>query len=289
MEHLTGSVAERAQRSARGVLIDLDDTLFDHIHATRVALEALQRAEPAFARWSLDEFERRHSVVLERLHADVLKGLVTVEVARIERFRQLLDQVDPIDPREPIGQTGQIAPRDAASRAAAVAPTYREAYQRGWCAVPGAMAFLRALKAAGLPVAIVTNNGVAEQRMKIDRCGMAPLVDVLVTSEQVGAAKPDPRIFQAALDHLQLAPAEAVMIGDAWSTDITGAIRLGMPAIWINRSGEASPDPSVRSVRALEPVDEILALVTRRKADGAADFPPSREASADRRSTGGGG
>ena len=35
--------------SVRGVLADLDDTLFDHAHATRVALDALQQAEPALA------------------------------------------------------------------------------------------------------------------------------------------------------------------------------------------------------------------------------------------------
>lgn len=232
-----------APAAVRGVLADLDDTLFDHAYATRVALDALQQVEPALRTWPLDELERRHSVVLERLHAEVLRGGLTVDAARIERFQTLL---------------ADAACERAESRALDIAPVYREAYQRGWRAVPGAIALLEALRAAGIPVVIVTNNGVAEQRTKMERCGMMPLVEALITSEEVGTPKPDVRIFRTALDRLGLEPGEVVMFGDAWPTDIVGAMGAGIRPVWLNRLGASQPDATVRAVTRLEPLETLL-------------------------------
>ena len=53
----------------RGVLFDLDDTLFDHNFATIQALERLCVEEPAFTCWPVEELRRRYSVLLEELHA----------------------------------------------------------------------------------------------------------------------------------------------------------------------------------------------------------------------------
>jgi len=49
----------------RTLLCDLDDTLFDHSGATREALAVVRAQTAAFQRWSLDEFDRHHRVVLE--------------------------------------------------------------------------------------------------------------------------------------------------------------------------------------------------------------------------------
>lgn len=46
--------------------------------------------------------------------------------------------------------------------------------------------------------------------------------------------KPDPEVFDAICAALHCIPAEAVMIGDTWATDIVGAIGIGMHAIWIH-------------------------------------------------------
>ena len=51
--------------------------------------------------------------------------------------------------------------------------------------MPGAIEFLRAVRAAGYAIVIVTNNGVAEQQLKLVRCGFDVLVDAMVTSEAV--------------------------------------------------------------------------------------------------------
>jgi FMN phosphatase YigB (HAD superfamily) len=82
-----------------------------------------------------------------------------------------------------------------------------------------------------------------------------------VISEEVGVTKPDPRIFGIALDRLGQRPESTVMVGDAWGTDIVGAHAAGLHAVWFNRFGAPSPDPSVAEIHALEPTHSIASFV----------------------------
>jgi len=235
-------------------LCDLDDTLFDHRYATRAALGELWGEEPAFQGWPIAELERRHSVILEELHLEVLDGRRTIDEARRERFGRLL---------------AAAGAQRVDERAAASAAFYRLAYERAWRAVPGALELVAALGARGLACVIVTNNGVAEQRRKLERVGLAPHASALVTSEEVGVSKPAKRIFEVALDTAGAAPDEAVMLGDAWHTDIAGARGMGIAAVWFNRLGLESPDPSVPELGALEPTDTVLRHLLHRNGSAA--------------------
>jgi putative hydrolase of the HAD superfamily len=247
-----------APPAPRAVLLDLDDTLFDHAHATASALRHLQTVEPALAARHPDALWREHSAILEELHAHVLAGRMTVEAARIERFRRLLE----------LG-----AAEDAAARAGDAARRYRQAYEEGWQPVAGAVELVTALKRARIAVVVVTNNIVAEQRRKIERCSLGACVDVLVTSEEVGAQKPSIEIFEVALERAGASPVEAVMIGDNWWTDVEGARAAGIRAIWLNRTGAPSPDPAVPEVRSLLPTRIVLSLVDRHALASFSDSP----------------
>ena len=125
----------------------------------------------------------------------------------------------------------------------------------------GAAELLARLKSLGLAVVIVTNNNVLEQAQKLQRLGLAPLVDALVTSEETGCAKPAAGIFEVALARADCAVDAAVMLGDAWSTDIEGARAIGLRAVWLNPLGASSPDPSVPELRSLEPAAAALAVI----------------------------
>lgn len=234
--------------AVRAVLCDLDDTLFDHAHATRMALAGVQADEPALGCWEPAELERRHAGILELMHQEVLAGRLSIERARAERFRQLLFDAD---------RTGA-----ACARAPELAAQYRSGYERAWRAVPGALNLAAAIKRAGMAVAVVTNNIASEQRMKIASCGLDAYVDVLITSEEIGVTKPDVRIFEAALSRCGAQPHEAVMIGDAWQTDILGARAARIRPIWLNRLAIPSPDPSVAELPALEPLHDVWRLVS---------------------------
>ena len=224
----------------RAVLFDLDDTLFDHTYSTRHALAAVQADEPALGAWTARELERRHTEMLDLLHPEVLAGRLSIDQAREERFRRLL---------------GAAAAKADRERAVTLAQLYRRSYQSGWRAVAGAVELLRSLKAAGVGVAVVTNNLTAEQQAKLVGCGLAQDVDRLITSEDVGVTKPDALMFTTALDALGVAAGEAVVLGDAWNVDIVGARAAGLRAVWLNRRGLPSPDPVVPELNALEPLE----------------------------------
>ncbi|HET9369319.1 MAG TPA: HAD-IA family hydrolase [Vicinamibacterales bacterium] len=225
------------------VLADLDDTLFDHAHATRHALKALQAAERTLAEWPIDDLFHHHNLILDTMHPRVLARELTVDEARLVRFARLLRDA---------------GADESEARAVQAAAIYRHAYEQGWRAVPGATQLLDRLRAEGCRIVVVTNNGVVEQRLKLDRCDLIGRIDALVTSEEVGTPKPGKAIFDAALAQAGAAASGAVMVGDAWHTDVEGARQSGIRAVWYNPRGLASPDPNVAEIRALAPADDAL-------------------------------
>lgn len=227
----------------RAFLFDLDDTLFDHRHSTRAALAAIQHRLPGLSELALDALDERHAAILEQLHLRVLRGAVTVDEARVERLRRLVES--------------QRAPAGAAALEAA-ARTYRAAYLAARRPVAGAVALLRALGQHGA-IGVISNNVTAEQTGKIDACGLRDHIDALVISEDVGIAKPDPAIFHHALGRVGARAEDAVMIGDSWSADILGARAAGIRALWFNPLGRPCPEPGcVTELAAWEPIEDAL-------------------------------
>ena len=231
----------------RGVLFDMDDTLFDHDKATVRATAAVQAVEPRFQAWTPGELRRRHSEMLELIHQDVVAGRLQIDEARRERFRRLLRQAD--------ADEGDLA------RASLLARTYREEYERGWCAVDGAVELLESLRARGTRIGIVTNNIRAEQLLKLERCGLASLVDVLVTSEDAGIAKPEPAIFAKALRALDLSSDHTVMVGDVWDTDVAGALRAGLRPVWYNWRRLPPREHRVEELASFTPLAPALDVI----------------------------
>ena len=72
----------------------------------------------------------------------------------------------------------------------------------------------------------------------------APLVDAVVHSSRAGSAKPDPGIFSAALARLDVAPGEALHVGDEPVEDVLGARSAGLRAVLIDRAGRVPALPA---------------------------------------------
>jgi len=228
----------------RAVLFDLDDTLVDHQHASRMAIAGVRERFAALHSRDVDDLLRENQRILDSMHHDVAIGKRDVADARIERYRRLFAYVG-----------------HGPERASAAAELHRRIYQSSRKCVEGALELVTHLHTR-LRVGVVTNNTVAEQREKLATFGFAPHVDVLVTSEEIGVAKPDPQIFKLALTKLECDPYEAVMIGDAWVQDVLGATGAGIRALWLNRNGLPHPDPSVAmQIACLHPAKDIAMLV----------------------------
>jgi putative hydrolase of the HAD superfamily len=73
----------------------------------------------------------------------------------------------------------------------------------------------------------VVTNGGATQRIKLERAGLGSLLPHVWVSAEVGADKPDPRVFRAALEGLGVRPDEALFVGDDLDRDVLGALGVG--------------------------------------------------------------
>jgi len=103
-----------------------------------------------------------------------------------------------------------------------------------WVPYDDALPTLRALKARGLKLALISNVGV-DVRGVLARGGMGDLFDAVILSYEVGAVKPDRPIFQRALDALGVPAARALMVGDN-AHDDAGAARLGIRTLLLPRT-----------------------------------------------------
>jgi len=92
---------------------------------------------------------------------------------------------------------------------------------------------LERLRAEGLALAVVSNSEGTIEQMLIE-IDLRPLFDAVVDSSVVGFTKPDPRIFQIALDRLGVSAADALMVGDSPSADIDGAHAANIRAALID-------------------------------------------------------
>ena len=119
--------------------------------------------------------------------------------------------------------------------------------------VPGVLATLRR---AGLKTAILSNGTPAMLGAAVGRAGLGPMFDDVLSVEDVGVFKPDPRVYQLAVDRLGC-PAAAIAFQSSNAWDAYAASAFGMRVVWCNRYGQrrehlpGSPDREIRSLTEL--------------------------------------
>jgi putative hydrolase of the HAD superfamily len=170
----------------------------------------------------------------------------------------------------PFGSPGMAAyclralGRDEPGRRAALVRAFEEpSGSSGVRAVPGAAEALAAARRRGLVTALVCDTGFTPGRVVrrlLAEVGLAGGLDALAFSDEVGAPKPDPRIFRRALDALGVPPRDALHVGDLRRTDVAGARALGMRTVrFAGVNDDVSDDPEADLViRGLEELERIL-------------------------------
>lgn len=122
-------------------------------------------------------------------------------------------------------------------------------------AYPDSAPALAALRKAGLRVVIASNWDCSLPDW-LGPTGLLELVDGVVTSADVGTAKPSPEVFTRALELAGVRADEALHVGDSLDNDIEGARAAGVRAVLVQRQGE--PPPDVETVRSLTELPSLL-------------------------------
>jgi HAD superfamily hydrolase (TIGR01549 family) len=132
--------------------------------------------------------------------------------------------------------------------------------QHLWSSIPARLGeSLARLRASGLRLGVVSNSdGRVDQALRA--AGLRHYFDVVIDSSLVGVEKPDPRIFQAALDALAVTPEETLYVGDLYEVDVLGAQAAGLQAVLLGHPEERRDCRQARSIEEL--VDQLLSKDT---------------------------
>ncbi len=133
--------------------------------------------------------------------------------------------------------------------------------QTNWQVEQDTLPTLRALESDGYRMGLVSNAGDNRDVFQlVERFGIEPYFDFVLTSAACSYRKPHPRIFELALAHWGFMPDEVAMAGDRLEADVLGSKRLGIFAIWIKRRAKhpeirpAEPDATIESLSQIPPL-----------------------------------
>lgn len=210
----------------RAIVFDLFDTLV-HLRGRPDPAVGWLR-EPFAAVGDEQQFERFRRALREvSMEIVAGRGAELREVTSPERFRRVLERID-ADP-------AAAAPLSAAHMAHIASLTHLPPHH------PGLLATL----AASHRLAVVSNfDHTPTAEAVLARHGIDRHFDVILISADFGRRKPHPDIFAEALRRLDVAPNEALYVGDTHADDVVGALAAGMDVAWLTPAGAPDRDPA---------------------------------------------
>lgn len=223
---------------------DLDNTLWDVdsivLRADKAMRQWIRREHADFAAgFDFRELGRLRAAVMQE-RPDILHDLTQL---RIEVFRRAFLE----------GGYDEAAARAASEGAFEV--FFRERNRVEFFPdVPEGLATLK----AGYEMYSISNGNA-----DIERVGLAHIFSRHFSAISVGAAKPDPRIYRAAIEAAGLAPEEVLHIGDDPEQDVAAAAAVGMKTVWVNYGDRLWPDNLARADGEIGAFAELPALVRR--------------------------
>lgn len=245
----TGTASSRLTRrpQTRFVLFDLDGALVDHDSAAAEGVEQWLMAQGWADTGTIAGLISDWDAIAERSFRKYQARLTTFQGQRRQRLRDFLPHV------------GIDASGWPDERLDAVFATYLAAYQGTWRLFPDAEPCLSALRHTAR-LAVLSNGDQDQQEDKVSRTGLRPYLDTVLTSDELGVAKPDPRIFELACGRLGAHRQSVVYVGDQLEVDALAATAAGLRGIWLNRKGDTVP-PGVEAISNLADLPVLLSDV----------------------------
>ena len=232
----------------KAIFLDWDDCIGDFTHSEKCALATLFELHHLDQYTDQDTFVRRYKERNAELWVMYGKDEVTKDELKIERFLYPLVHA--------CGMQDNSVTRVLARR---LCEDFLRMTNHFFSLIPDADKMIRTL-AARYPLTIVTNGFIESQYHKFRKSGLEPYFSHIVLSEEVGAQKPNPKIFEAALRINRITAYEALMIGDSYTSDVEGARAAGIDQMWLRRTDEPVPEGQTATY-IVHSYDEITAIL----------------------------
>lgn len=205
----------------KGLLLDLDDTLYHYEPVHKIAFEACAQVAESNYQIQKEEFRSLWKIARDKVHIDVHgQGASHSRLLYLQKLYELHS-----------GKTN-------ADFALELEEVYWNVFLKEMTFRNGVESFLQKAQKLGIRMAIVTDLTAQIQLQKWQKLELHRYIDFMISSEEAGVEKPSPYIFELALQKLQLQVNEVAMIGDNALKDIAGAQALQMKAYQVNESTE---------------------------------------------------
>ncbi len=234
----------------KAIFLDWDDTVGDFLGAAHQAIEDM------YDKYHLDRFYPSSEAFYEAYHPYNIqlwgrygRGEITRDWLAHERFLHPLLEA----PQQPAGE-------DLEALASVLEHDFEELTTQHFALLPHTEEVVRYL-ANKYPITIVSNGFVSVQYRKINASGLRDCFQHIVLSEEVGITKPQPGIFEIALQLNGLQKEEVVMIGDSYTSDIQGAINAGIDQIWLQSPTLSEEEKAKPATYKIADIRELMQLL----------------------------
>lgn len=221
----------------KGVVFDLDNTLYDYECPHEKAMEALRHF--ACNKYSLTskEFDFAYSSAQQDVKNQVGKtGASHNRMLYMQMFLEKIKEKPVVD-------------------SITLYEIYWDTFIENMHIFPYVKGLLDELRTRDISIMILTDLTAYIQHRKLLNMGIADYIDILVSSEEAGVEKPELAAFNRLLSKTTYKPAELLMIGDSLEKDIYGGKSIGMYALLFEKNNKHDMDK-----RILEYIDEINKL-----------------------------
>lgn len=226
------------------LFIDLDDTVWDfHGNAKKALNDVFYKVKLNERYNDFEEFYRIYSKKNMELWSHYGQGLITKEYLAKERF---------LHPLKKVGIEDDELAKKMNTYFLNVLATKTDL-------MPYALQLLEVIESRNIPVTLLSNGFTEVQYKKIRNAGIERYFSHIVLSEEAGALKPSPQIFEYALGKNNANKKDVLMVGDNFEADIAGALNAGIDAVYYNFQRQKIPDIQTESnLYNIERLEEVI-------------------------------
>jgi len=202
----------------KGILLDIDNTLYDYTKTHAKALDVLMVTASQKLNINVADLEHAYRDARKQINSD-LYGTASCH-NRLLYIQKMLEFLN----------------KNALATSLELYEIYWNSFLDNMEVYEGVYDFLDGLQ--GTDVCLLTDLTAHIQHRKIKKLGLDKYANYVVTSEEAGKEKPHPYMFLLALQKMHLKPNEVCMIGDSFKKDILGASQLEIASYWLNNTNQ---------------------------------------------------
>ncbi|MCZ0703750.1 putative hydrolase of the HAD superfamily [Natronobacillus azotifigens] len=222
------------------IFFDIDATILDHEKAEKLGALAFLKDNYDELKLDSSEFTKRWEELSDKYFEKYLSKELSFQEQRRMRMKELFGS--------------HLSEGQADDKF----DDYLAFYRGNWSVFEDVVPCLEYLKKQGKRMGVISNGDYQQQVEKLHKINIIQYFDCIITSSEIGVAKPNATIFTEACRIADVPIHESYYIGDRLETDAIGSKNAGMQGIWLNRK-----DKTVHSdVLVLHDLSELRRLIT---------------------------